>query len=78
MQLCFYSCQKKILKCKKRLLLSCIHHFNSDFINNMDQIRNMLTMPDKSNVITTLPQSISSVLFVQVCLATNISFARRQ
>ena len=29
----------KQLKYKKRLLLSCIHHFKSHLINNMDHIR---------------------------------------
>ena len=35
----------KYLKCKKRLLLRCIHHFLSDLINNMDHMRISGTEP---------------------------------
>ena len=34
-----------VLKYKKRLLLSCIHHFKSDLIKNMDQMRISGTEP---------------------------------
>ena len=32
-------------KYKKRLLLRCIHHYKSDLINNMDQMRSSGTEP---------------------------------
>ena len=48
----------KWLKYKKRLLLRCIHHFQSDWINNMDHMRISGTEP--SSVI--LSQTVKSVV----------------
>ena len=41
-----------ILKFKKRLLLrcTCIYHFSSDLINNMDHMRISQTEPDKVHI----------------------------
>ena len=41
--LIYFLCEQ--LKCKKRLLLSCIHHFKSDLIHNMDHMRISGTEP---------------------------------
>ena len=42
---CFTQYQNILNKYKKRLLPSCIHHFKSDLINNMDHMRISGTEP---------------------------------
>ena len=48
----------QLLKYKKRLLLRCIHHFNSDLINNMDHMRISGTKP--SSVILSQTKKLTN------------------
>ena len=44
---------------KKRLLLRCIHHFKSDFINNMDHMR--ISGNEPSSVILSQTMAIQKL-----------------
>ena len=52
-------CRESHLLYERRLLLSCIHHFKSDLINNMDHMRISGTEP--SSVILSQKKVIQKV-----------------